>query len=116
LRALLVIHLAAAADADDIYVTRRTAYFAEEHARISEFLRLRALATPRLDPAEVEAVLALLGDHFDARNRAWIKVILPAAEGRRILVAAGAAHLSGEAGLLPLLAAEGFTLERLPFP
>jgi hypothetical protein len=116
-RALLAASLAMAAESEDMFATLRAAYFSEEHRRIWEFSRLRALATPGLDPAEAAADFALLeGLLLDTRNRAWIEVILPAAEGRRILVAAGAAHLSGEAGLLPLLAAEGFTLERLPFP
>jgi uncharacterized protein len=46
------------------------------------------------------------------RNRAWMKVILPAAAGHQIVVAAGAAHLSGPDGVLTLLAADGWRMTR----
>lgn len=47
------------------------------------------------------------------RNMAWIEKILARTE-RRIVVAVGGLHLPGEEGVLSLLAANGYTLERAP--
>lgn len=48
------------------------------------------------------------------RNRAWIDDIdVLIRDGRRPLVAVGAAHLVGEEGLAVLLEAQGYSLERL---
>ena len=52
---------------------------------------------------------------LEARNRAWIPVILGAQSRGTIVVAAGAAHLHGDAGVLNLLAEQGYTLTRQPF-
>jgi uncharacterized protein YbaP (TraB family) len=49
------------------------------------------------------------------RNQAWIPVLTRAAADGPVLAAFGALHLSGDQGVLALLQAEGFTLERLPF-
>jgi uncharacterized protein YbaP (TraB family) len=50
------------------------------------------------------------------RNRAWIPVLIEATEKNETVIAAfGAAHLPGRDGVLALLEAEGFSLERLPF-
>ncbi|TNJ48647.1 TraB/GumN family protein [Phaeobacter sp. B1627] len=56
-----------------------------------------------------EAMAALLYD----RNRAWIPVI-EATAGDLLVVAVGAAHLPGEAGLLALLQAQGYVIEEAP--
>ncbi|MDD8022590.1 MAG: TraB/GumN family protein, partial [Paracoccaceae bacterium] len=47
------------------------------------------------------------------RNRAWLPVIEDALADGPAVLAAGALHLSGEAGLLALLRADGFTITRL---
>ncbi len=60
--------------------------------------------------AEFDALMQLL---LDDRNRAWIPVI-EATRGDRLVIAVGAAHLPGKAGLLALLEAEGYTLEKAP--
>ena len=49
------------------------------------------------------------------RNQDWIPVLTRAAADGPVLAAFGALHLSGDQGVLALLQAEGFTLERLPF-
>lgn len=86
--------------------------------RIGEALELSRLAAdymPDLDPAAAEALEALSRDLLlTARNRAWLPVIAAAAaEHDSIVVAAGAAHLPGEEGLLALLERDGWTIAPL---
>jgi len=106
--------------AEDIFATLTAAYFAEEHRRIWEFSRLMTLNVPGADPVQAEADFDLLERALlTERNRAWMEVILAeAGDGtapRNLVVAAGAAHLSGPDGVLTLLAADGWELERQPF-
>lgn len=108
--------LALADQAEDMFATMTEAYFAQEHRRIWEFSRLQALAAPDADPAEMAADFAFMeAKLLTGRNRAWMDIILPAAEGRHIVVAVGAAHLSGPEGVLQFLAEAGYRLERLAF-
>lgn len=101
--------------ADDYTATLADAYFAGETRLIWEFTRHDALANSGMAPAAVEAQLRL-GEELliERRNRAWLAPILAAAGRGTVLVAVGALHLPGEAGLLALLQAEGYTLARLP--
>ena len=102
--------------AEDMFATMTEAYFAQEHRRIWEFSRLQAMAAPGADPVEMADDFAMMEEMLlTGRNRAWMKVIGPAAKGRHIVVAVGAAHLSGRDGLLNLLQSQGYTLERLAF-
>lgn len=104
------------AQAEDLFATMTDAYFTEEHRRIWEFSRLQAIAAPGADPEEMEADFALMEEMLlTGRNHAWMKVILPAADGRHIVVAVGAAHLSGKEGIINLLAEAGYKVERQPF-
>jgi uncharacterized protein YbaP (TraB family) len=48
-----------------------------------------------------------------ARNRAWVPNLLPALAEGDAFVAVGAGHMLGDAGLLALLAAEGFSVRQL---
>lgn len=102
---------------EDLFATLANAYFAEEHRLIWEFGRrwmpdeVRALFPPeRVEPLydRLEEVLLV------RRNRDWLGTILDEAAHGPVLVAVGAAHLSGHDGLLDLLERAGFTLERLP--
>lgn len=105
-----------ASQAEDFFATMTEAYLAEEHRRIWEFSRLLTLATPGADPEKMAEDFALMEEQLlYGRNRAWMKVILDAAEGRHIVVAVGAAHLSGDEGLLRLLELAGYRLERQRF-
>ncbi|PKP70278.1 MAG: TraB/GumN family protein [Alphaproteobacteria bacterium HGW-Alphaproteobacteria-4] len=101
--------------ADDYTATLADAYFAEETRLIWEFTRHDALTNSGMAPAAVEAQIALSEELLiERRNRAWIAPILAAAARGPVLVAAGALHLPGQAGLLALLEAEGFAVTRLP--
>ena len=62
------------------------------------------------DFAEMEK--ALMSD----RNQAWIPVIEAAAAKGPVFAGFGALHLSGEKGVLNLLAQDGYTITQLPLP
>lgn len=104
--------------ADDIFATLLEAYFDQAHA---ESWAISEVLSPRfglLSDAETEAVFADMDRTLLAsRNKAWIPVILDTLDQTDgpVLAAFGAAHLSGEDGVLALLEAEGFALERRPF-
>ena len=59
------------------------------------------------DVAMVDAVIIITVEEEE--------VVIEAAEGELIVVAAGALHLAGPYGLPNLLEQRGYTLERLPF-
>lgn len=107
--------LATEADAEDYSATLADSYFAEDARLIWEFGRHVALQTPGYTPEQVardfDGMEATL---MTARNRAWIPVLEQAAASGPVFAAFGALHLSGETGVLALLQAQGFTLERLP--
>lgn len=106
--------LATESRAADYAVTLAEAYFAEDARLIWELTRKLSADTPGYTAEQIEADLARMEqDLMVNRNRAWIPVIEEAAAQGPILVAFGALHLSGEAGVLNLLAQAGYTLTRL---
>lgn len=75
------------------------------------------------DPADAqteamleEMVDLVQSDLIGKRNARWIPVILDATQNGDVLVAAGALHMPGDLGLLRMLEAEGFTIERIVLP
>ena len=97
---------------DDMAYTLRQRYLAEEIALIWAYSKSVSLDfggdSAAQDFERFEEML------LTRRNTDWIEV-LSAAPEQRLFVAAGAAHLPGETGVLRLLENEGFTIERLPF-
>jgi len=107
--------LAMEPQAADMSVTLADSYFAEEGRLIWEFMRLQVLGAAGTDRDQALHGLALMETALMSnRNRAWIPVITAATAKGPVVAAFGALHLSGDQGVLALLAAEGFTLERLP--
>lgn len=112
-------NLPAAAYADDYAVTLTDAYFQGDVWKIWEFARNDAYETSGLPRDEVDALLALAQERLmDQRNRAWIAPLIEGADaaardGQHIVAGFGALHLPGEAGVLNLLAEEGFEITRL---
>ena len=103
---------------EDVFATLLNAYLDGEHRLAWEFGRnwipeaVADLFPPeRLEPLNLRLEEALLG----RRNRAWLPEILDAAGSGPVFVAVGAAHLSGDDGLLDLLDRAGFRLTRLDF-
>lgn len=97
---------------DDMAYTLRQRYLSEQVALIWAFSERVSLdfggEGAARDFAQFEEML------LTQRNTDWIEVLRAAPE-QRLFVAAGAAHLPGETGVLRLLENEGFTIERLPF-
>ncbi|WP_299925396.1 TraB/GumN family protein [uncultured Pelagimonas sp.] len=115
---MMMVGLMAPNDAEDAMATMFNSYFEES---VAEGWHINRILTPEL--AGMNAELAdevfadLNKDLLETRNTAWIPVILDAAaqHDAPIVAAFGAAHLMGDAGVLNLLAQEGFTLERQEF-
>ncbi|QBX34163.1 TraB/GumN family protein [Paracoccus liaowanqingii] len=111
--------LPAAGYADDYAVTLTDAYFDGDVWKIWEFGRFDAIANSGLSRAEVDRQMSFAQTRLmDDRNRAWIApltrgAVEAASEGQGIVAAFGALHLPGAAGVLALLEAEGFDINRL---
>lgn len=101
--------------AEDFAATLVEAYFRGESRLMWEFMRVMAYDEPGYTPAQVDAEFALMEQLLIAdRNRSWIAVIDAAAARGPAVVAFGALHLPGEAGVLNLLAGDGWTITPLP--
>jgi uncharacterized protein YbaP (TraB family) len=101
--------------AQELLVAMREGYFAGRVAEVWELSRLAARFRPEgLGHPDPQAFYRMEEALLDRRNAAWLAVIEEAARANpRLVVAAGAAHLPGEAGLLRLLEARGWTVEPL---
>ncbi|MEL6169091.1 MAG: TraB/GumN family protein [Pseudomonadota bacterium] len=96
----------------DLFHTMKESYFAGRHREIWEFSRH---VSEDWDPVNG----ATMFDEMDRvllvqRNQQWETALPEMLDGRNALIAVGAAHLSGETGVLSALARMGYTLERLP--
>lgn len=112
---MLTLSLLDPEPAEALLVATREAYFGGRTAEAWELSRHAAAFRPAgLSPPDPAAFDRLEDALLSRRNMAWLPVIEAAsATNPRLVVAAGAAHLPGEAGLLRLLEAGGWTLERL---
>jgi len=101
--------------AEEMFVATTESYFAGRIAEFWELSRLSAELMPGGAGAQGLADFAMMEDELlSSRNRAWIPVIEDAArDNPRLLVAAGAAHLPGEVGVLRLLEDRGWTIAPL---
>lgn len=112
---LLTLGLLSNDIAEDAFFTLKESYFEEKSAELLEVNRIIAYRHVDLPKAEVDALTdEMLGTLLNQRNLAWMTPILSAPEGETV-VAVGAAHLPGAQGLLALLEAEGFRIQRQPF-
>lgn len=103
---------------EDLFETIISTYFEEAHAESQVVLEVLSPRLTPLEKAEADTVFDTVnGAMINARNRAWIPVILDTLDSTdgTVVAAFGAAHLAGEEGVLNLLAEEGFELERAPF-
>jgi uncharacterized protein YbaP (TraB family) len=112
--ALLTQGAAQDASSDDMTATLADSYFAGESRLFWAFSRDQMLTLPGSTPASVDAQVALMERAMiTTRNAAWIPVLTTAAARGPVLAAFGALHLSGEAGVLNLLARDGWTVAPL---
>ncbi|MCB2116130.1 MAG: TraB/GumN family protein [Rhodobacteraceae bacterium] len=100
--------------AADYATTLTEAYFDEDVRVTWELGRLFSLSLPGATPEKVDADIAKMEEALmNRRNRSWIPVIEDAATKGPVFAAFGALHLSGEDGVLNLLARDGWTVERV---
>ncbi len=109
------IAMAGAKTGDAMISTLIETYLSGQHRAIWELNRYQMRHDSGLSQAEADKLVTEMeGPMLNDRNANWIKVILPAAaEADNIIVAVGAAHLSGEKGVLYLLEQSGYTLTRV---
>ncbi|NIZ14364.1 TraB/GumN family protein [Phaeobacter sp. HF9A] len=110
---LLLLDLKSKTRHADLYVTLSESYFDDrltEGRILMSWMIYRDLPVPR---AKVHRLLRSFDRQvLEKRNRAWAKR-LQARPEKLLVVAVGAAHLAGNAGLLNLLAQRGYTLSRV---
>ncbi|MBD3678012.1 MAG: TraB/GumN family protein [Rhodobacteraceae bacterium] len=108
---MLQLSLSIETDEAAMFATMLDSYFAGHHRELWEFSRLFAsgLAIEEIDALfdEMEQEILI------ARNLRWAPMILQHLEGRDVVLAVGAAHLSGETGVLRLLEEAGYKLKPL---
>lgn len=105
-------------EAENMLASLIEGYFEERHAEVWAFSHYMARLTTDLPDGDIDQIFAdLRRIVLTERNAAWMPVIRSAVEQTQgpLIVAAGAAHLSGSDGLLELLAADGWQLEQLAF-
>lgn len=102
---LLRVNLYLDYDEDALFATTLDSYFAGRHRELVEFSM--SLMGPENQHMAEEFMTGLL----DNRNAAWEPKIARLVEGKTAVLAVGAAHLSGETGVLRALERMGYTLE-----
>jgi len=104
----LRLTLESAADGDAMTSTLITSYFEGRVREGWEFGRIQIEESGVENGAELfeEVNQALLED----RNKAWESKIANLVDGKRVVIAVGAAHLSGESGVLRALERAGYQL------
>ena len=111
---MLVQTVATDAQSDDMSVTLSDTYFAGESRLFWEFTRDQMLSLPDMTAARADTEMALMEKAMiTTRNAAWIAVLQAEAARGPVLAAFGALHLPGEAGVLNLLAQNGWTVTRI---
>lgn len=111
--------LPAAQYADDYAVTMADAYFDADVWTIWEFGRFDAYENSDLSREQVDEQLALAKTKLmDNRNASWIAPLILAAEAaaarnKGVVAGFGALHLPGDQGVLQLLQAQGWRVQRL---
>lgn len=106
---MLRLTLAFEGDQGDAMATTLDSYFAGRHRELWEFSKITAR------DMEIGAVAfeTFEKDLLDNRNAAWEPKIEAFVRNRDAMIAVGAAHLSGETGVLRALERMGFALTRL---
>lgn len=98
----------------DMLGAMRELYFSQDIGSVIGLSRIAATHTPGLD-SQTAATLVREAEEqiLTKRNAAWMPAITQAStEHDTVLVAVGAAHLVGNDGLLALLEAQGWTINR----
>ena len=112
--AMIQSTLALEDQSEDQARTLSDSYFAGQARQLWELMRFVSYDQPGFTRDQVDADFRRMEEVLmTTRNRSWIPVLTEAAAEGPVFAAFGALHLSGEAGVLNLLQAEGFTLTPL---
>src|SRR5690606_37668953 len=115
--AMIEASLAMEGQSEDMAVTMADLYFEADSRMIWELNRIFAYKQPGYTKEQVDAEMAVMEDvMMIRRNRAWIPVMEAAAQKGPLVVAFGALHLSGDEGVLNLLAENGWKISELDLP
>lgn len=115
--AMIEASLAMEGQSEDMAVTMADLYFEADSRMIWELNRIFAYKQPGYTKEQVDAEMAVMEDvMMIRRNRAWIPVMETAAQKGPLVVAFGALHLSGDEGVLNLLAENGWKISELDLP
>ena len=100
---------------EEMFVAMIEGYFTGDVGQVWELGRVSLDFIPGMEGGVGLALFEEMEEQLlNARNRAWIPVIeAAAAEHGQVMVAAGAAHLPGDEGVLALLEARGWTITPL---
>lgn len=108
---MLVQTLDATVVDDDMAVTLSDSYFSGDNRLFWEYTRLQMMTLSGATRDQADQQIAQLEEAMiSRRNRAWMPIITAAAAQGPVVVAFGALHLAGRAGVLNLLAADGWTV------
>ena len=100
------------AESDDMATTLSDSYFAGDSRLFWAYMGQSLLDLPDMTKAEADREMAMIdAAMISNRNRAWVPVLEKAAQQGPVLAAFGALHLHGEAGVLALLAKNGWTVQ-----
>lgn len=111
---LLMQAVDAGAAGNDMAVTLADSYFAGKNRLLWGFARHEALLRSDLPDDQINRATDRMEEVLiSSRNRTWIAAIEAAAAQGPVMAAFGALHLSGEAGVLNLLARNGWTITPL---
>ncbi|KJZ19239.1 TraB/GumN family protein [Loktanella sp. S4079] len=99
-----------------VFVAMLDSYFAQDIGGLWQISRFALEDLPSLDTDEAAALFdETQRVILDDRNHNWMPVIAQATDAHNnVVVAAGAAHLLGENGIINLLQSEGWTVARRP--
>ena len=96
---------------DDTAQTLSDSYFAGESRLFWEFSRYQILTLPGADPQKIAHQFDLIETKLMTdRNRAWLPILESQAAKGPLIAAFGALHLSGQTGILNLLAQNGWVI------
>lgn len=97
--------------ADDLSYTLKAQYLAQKIALLWEYSR--KISIEQGDDGAEEDFALLEEKMLTRRNHDWIDVLIDPELPEQLFVAVGAGHLPGENGVLYLLEAKGYAIERL---
>lgn len=112
----LRVALAMTTDYASQHITTLDLYLAGKHRELIEFSLMWSLKrNAEHHDMILDGFSELEAELIDGRNIKWMEILSPAIEEGNYVVAVGAGHLSGEAGILNLLEQDGYVLSPVDY-